>query len=70
MKDKLTKSGLLAILWLFTIPVLAGPVDPPGGDDPLPPDPTPVSQWEFILIFAAIAVAAYFIMKYQRKATV
>jgi len=71
MKNKLIKSGLLLLMWLvYGLPVLAGPVDPPGGEDPPYIDPTPINQWEFMLIFAAIAVAAYFVMKYQRKAVV
>jgi len=71
MKNNITKFGLLALIWLvYIVPVTAGPVDPPGGEDPPYIDPTPIDNWLLMLVFAAIAIGSYFILKYRRKAMV
>lgn len=44
-----------------------GPLDPDGSDDPLPePDPTPIDNLSLILVFAAVSLAVYFLMKRKR----
>jgi len=59
----------LAFMWLaYTFPAMAGPVDPPGEDDPI--DPAPINKWALILIMAAITIGIYVIMKYKRKAII
>lgn len=61
----------MAFLWaIFTLPAMAGPVDPPGEDDPIYEDPTPIDNWMLLLILAGVAVGSYFLMKYRQKAVV
>ncbi len=69
MKNNIYKYGLLAIMWMvYTLPVLAGPIDPPTDDDPI--DPAPIDSWMMFLVFAGAALGMYFVMKYRRKAIV
>jgi len=66
MKNKILKYGL-AIVWLICmIPVTAGPVDPPGGDDPPFEDPTPIDNWVIALILAGIVLGIYYI-RFRKK---
>lgn len=68
MKMNVLKSGLLGILWMvYSLPILAGPVDPPGEDDPIYEDPTPIDNWMLLLLMGAVAVGIYFLVKYRRK---
>lgn len=64
--NTIIKSGFLALMWLvYTIPAIAGPVDPPGEDDPI--DPVPLNMWEFVLICAAITIGIFFLVKSFRR---
>lgn len=68
MKNKILKYGFSAIIWfVFTLPILAGPADPPGEDDPSYIDPSPIDSWQFLLVFAGIISGVYFILKYRRS---
>lgn len=54
----------MTMAWLVTtLPVLAGPVDPPADEDPLP-----IDNWVLFLGAAAIIIGAYFIIRNNRKA--
>jgi len=69
MKNKILKYGISAIIWIvFTLPALAGPVDPPGGEDPPYVDPTPLDNWAILLVFAGIILGIYFVKKYRNMA--
>lgn len=60
MKNKIFKYGLGVILWaVFTLPALAGPVDPPGEDDPV--DPVPIDNAMILLILAAVILGFYYL---------
>lgn len=69
MKNNILKYGLLAFMWLaFSLPALAqfdSPGDPPTDEDPIP---TPIDSWMLLLVMAGIAIGAYLIIKYNRKA--
>ncbi|WP_143736567.1 hypothetical protein [Moheibacter sediminis] len=69
MKNNILRYGLPAFMWLvFSLPALAqfnNPGDPPTEDDP---DPAPIDNWMLILVLAGIALGAYLIIKYNRKA--
>ncbi len=68
MKNNIYKYGLLAIIWMvYTLPVLAGPIDPPTDDDPI--DPVPVDNWMLLLLFAGITIGSYLLTRYRRKIT-
>jgi hypothetical protein len=65
MKKYLLKS-ILAICWLvISIPLMAGPGDPPGEGDPPFVDPTPIDNYVWILLLVALIVGSALI--YRRK---
>lgn len=68
MKNNILKFALLAFFWMiYTLPLIAQPVDPPGEDDPFEPeDPTPIDDWMVLLILASAATGIYFRMKYGK----
>jgi len=65
MKNKILKYGLVIMWFICTIPVLAGPVDPPGEDDPPYIDPTPVDSRAILLVLAGIILGVYFVRKHR-----
>ena len=68
MKNKIIKSGLVAFLWIaYIIPSMAGPVDPPADEDPMPEPGAPIDNWMFILVIAAAAIGVYFLWKKQKS---
>jgi|GEM_PF-525283 len=65
MKNNIFKYGLGAILWIvFTFPALAGPMDPPGEDDPI--DPAPIDSGIWLLIILAFFTGIYY-LKFNKK---
>ena len=67
MKNNVLKFSLLALFFLtYTLPLMAQEDDEPGdpfaGDDP----PTPIDNWEILLVMAAMAVGIYFVSKYRK----
>jgi len=71
MKKNILKYGFPAIIWfVFTLPALAGPADPPGSDDPPYQDPMPINSWELVLIMIAIIIGVYFLANHRRKARI
>ncbi len=58
MKNNIYKYGLLAIMWMvYTLPALAGPIDPPTDDDP---DPVPVDEWLPYLFSIGLLVGLFY----------
>jgi len=66
MKNKILKYALAMVWLIYTIPAIAGPVDPPGGDDPPFEDPTPIDSWMVALILAGIVLGIYYI-RFRKK---
>ncbi len=66
MKKTILQYGLPIILWfMFTAPALADDtVDPPGDVDP---DPAPIDQKLYILIFCAILLGIYWIKARKKQ---
>ena len=72
MKNKISKYGLLAILWLvYTFPAMAFPGSPDSGENEQEmQDGTPIDNWELVLLVVAITIGFYFLMKHKKKITV
>lgn len=67
MRKTILKYGLLATLWfVYTLPAMAGPGDPPA-DDSQEQEAAPIDNWVTLLIIAAIAIGIYFIVRYRKK---
>jgi hypothetical protein len=67
MKNKILKSGFSVLAFLiFTLPILAqdDPNDPYAGDDP---HETPIDNWMLLLVFVALVIGIYFIVKARRN---
>jgi len=68
MRNKIFKTILVVYLWgFYALSLKAQPTDPPGEDDPIYQDPTPIDNWMLLLILASVVVGVYFIAKYERK---
>ena len=52
---------------MLTLPALAGPEDPPTDDDPIDPG-APIDNGIWVLIFLALFVGIYLILRQTRKA--
>lgn len=66
MKKYIFKPIAILIWLVLMAPLMAGPADPPGEDDPI--DPTPIDNWMLLLIVAGIALGAYYLIKQNKKA--
>lgn len=65
MKKYIYKFMTISIWLMLMKPLWAGPLDPPGEDDPI--DPVPIDNWTLLLIIAGATVGAYYLMR-QYKA--
>jgi len=68
MKKEFFKLGLLLLGLAYTLPAMAGPIDPPTGEDPFPePDPATIDHWIFLLILVGTLSGVYYLYREQRK---
>ncbi|MFA7687868.1 MAG: hypothetical protein WCY25_08385 [Moheibacter sp.] len=60
MRNKIFKTILVVYLWgFYALSLKAQPTDPPGEDDPIYEDPTPIDQWMLVLLMMGVLIATY-----------
>lgn len=50
----------------YTLPAMAQPVDPPGEDDPIYQDPTPIDNW-ILLLLAGSFIGIYCLIRHRKQ---
>ena len=55
---------------VYILPAMAFPGDPESGENQEELEGSPIDNWEWILIMAAICLAIHFIMKNKKKVMV
>jgi hypothetical protein len=70
MKNFYLKSVFFLSGIFISIPLLAFPGDPDGGDDPPFEDPTPIDNYMWVLVFIAVCLGCTLLAKSMQKSKI